>query len=162
MASKLAKTLAPALAVMCLAATPLAFAQDHEHSHGAKSPATLTLNHGKKWNGDESLRLAMVKIRDAVEKELPAIRAGKASPAQFEALARKVNEQVSFMVQNCRLDKETDAALHLVLADIIAGAEAMEGKSASTSRRNGALRISQALENYASYFNHPGWSEHRQ
>jgi len=137
----------------------VATAQDHDHEHGASSgaPSALTLNQGRKWPTDASLRQGMDHIRDAMEEPMPAIYAGKADFAQFEIRARRVNEQIAFMVQNCKLDKETDAMLHLVLAEIISGAEALEGKNKDLDRRGGAMLVVHALENYARYFDHPGW-----
>lgn len=137
----------------------VATAQDHDHEHGASSgaPSVLSLKQGRKWPTDASLRLGMGRIRDAMEEPMPAIYAGKADSAQFEIRARRVNEQIAFMVQNCKLGKETDAMLHLVLAEIIAGAEAMEGKNKELDRRGGAAKVMHALENYGRYFDHPGW-----
>lgn len=43
--------------------------------------------------------------------------------------------------------------LHLLLADIIAGADAMMLQNSS----NGGEKIAHALENYANYFDYPGW-----
>ncbi|MGE5026891.1 MAG: hypothetical protein ACM3JK_00295 [Betaproteobacteria bacterium] len=135
----------------------VATAHDHDHDHGATSGSpVLTFKQGKKWPTDASLRQGMVQIRDAMEEPMPAIYAGKGD-AQFGIRAKRVNEQIAFMVQNCKLDKETDAMLHLVLAEIIAGAEAMEGKNKELDRRGGAMKVMHALENYGRYFDHPGW-----
>jgi hypothetical protein len=137
----------------------VAAANDHDHEHGASStaPSVLAFKQGKKWPTDASLRQGMSGIRDAMEEPMPAIYAGKADSVQFEIRAKRVNEQIAFMVQNCKLDKETDAMLHLVLAEIIAGAEAMEGKNKKLDRRGGAAKVMHALENYDRYFDHPGW-----
>lgn len=145
--------------VLGLTAAGGAAAHDHDHDHGASAatPSALALNQGRKWPTDASLRQGMGRIRDAMEAAMPAISAGKADTARFDAAAGQVNEQIAFMVQNCKLDKETDAMLHLVLAEIIAGAEAMEGKSKELDRRDGAVKVIDALENYDRYFDHPGW-----
>jgi len=130
-------------------------AQDHSHSHAAE-PAQLTLNHGKKWATDDNLRKGMSRIRDALAAELPAIHSGKATAEQYRALAKKTNDQIAFMVKNCKLEPEADAMLHLVLADVIAGADAMTAQSHSEQHK-GAAKIAHALESYATYFEHPGW-----
>jgi hypothetical protein len=134
-------------------------AHSHEHEHGASAtmPSVLALKQGRKWPTDASLRQGMSRIRDAMEEPMPAIYAGKADSAPFEIRAKRVNEQIAFMVQNCKLDKETDTMLHLVLAEIIAGAEAMEGKNKELDRRGGAMKVMHAMENYGRYFDHPGW-----
>ena len=155
---KIAATLSTAALLSIGAGTALA--QDHSHSHDAghdtRGPAQLTLNNGKKWATDANLRQGMSRIRDALAAELPAIHAGKATAKQYQALAQKANDQIAFMVKNCKLDEKADAMLHLLLADIIAGADAMVLQDSSKARK-GAEQIAHALENYATYFDHPGW-----
>ncbi len=151
---KFAATLA-ATALLSAGAQP-ALAQHHHHAHEETAPAPLTLNNGQKWATDDSLRLGMSHIRDALTAELPAIHAGKATAKQYRTLAQKTNKQIEFMVQNCKLNPEADAMLHVLLAEIIAGADAMQMKNISDAR-NGAVKIVLALDNYATYFDHPGW-----
>jgi len=98
----------------------------------------------------------MSRIRDALSAELLAIRSGKATAEHYRALAQKTNDQIAFMVKNCKLDQQADAMLHLVLADIIAGADAMMGQDSSEARK-GAEKIAHALDNYGVYFDHSGW-----
>lgn len=127
----------------------------HEHSHGGA--ARLTLDHGKKWAIDEPLRNAMANIRDAVAASLEGIHGGKFSDAEYGGLARKVNGEVEYMVSNCKLDPNADAQLHLIIADILDGVAAMEGKRKKTKRMDGAVKVIGALEKYAAYFDDPGW-----
>ena len=135
-----------------------ALAMEHHHEHEQHTAATsqLTLNNGKKWETDENLRLGMTRIRDALSAELPAIHSDKATAEQYQALARKTNDQVAFMVKSCKLDQKTDQMLHLVLTDIMAGADAMSGKDINEARK-GAEKIAGAVDNYGTYFAHPGW-----
>lgn len=152
------KTIAATLstaALLSVGALP-ALAQDHDHSHETAGPAQLTLNNGQKWATDDNLRQGMSRIRDALTEELPAIQAGKATAEQYRALVQKTNDQITFMVRNCKLDPQADAMLHLLLADIIAGADAMRGKNGSEARK-GAEKIAHALDDYGAYFDHPGW-----
>jgi hypothetical protein len=130
-------------------------AHEHAHHHAAE-PAQLTLNNGKKWETDDTLRQSMSSIRDALSAELHAIHTGKATPEQYNAIAQKTNDHLTLIVKNCKLDQKADAMLHLVLADIIAGADAMAGKDAKAAR-SGAEKVAGALDNYGTYFAHPGW-----
>ncbi len=152
------KSIAAAMLAACLSVgVQIAFAQDHHAHHGGGS-AKLTLNEGKKWATDDNLRQGMTNIRDALAAELPSIHDGKVSTGQYHALAKKVNDQITFMVQNCKLDKEADAMLHLILAELIAGADAMASQNNKASHL-GAEKIAHALEDYAAYFDHPGWRD---
>ena len=134
----------------------LAAGEAHEHGHGAEQ-AKLTLNHGKKWQTDAPLRQGMDNIRVALAGDLKTIHANKASAKQYEALAARVEGEVAYVVQNCRLDPEADAQLHLVIAEVLGGAEAMQGKEKGVTRRAGAVRVVKALNEYGKHFDHPGW-----
>jgi hypothetical protein len=46
--------------------------------------------------------------------------------------------------------------LHIIIAELMAGAETMEGKTAD-SRHDGAVRVLQALKSYGKYFQHSNW-----
>lgn len=130
-------------------------AQEHSHSHGEGTSTQLTLDHGKKWATDDSLRQGMSRIRDALNAELHAIHSDKFTVGQYQALAQKMNEQLAFMVKNCRLEPKADAVLHLILADIIAGTDILLAQQGEAHQ--GVVKIVHALENYAAYFDHPGW-----
>ena len=138
-----------------LAAGSLA-ADAHKHDHDA-APAKLELNNGKKWSTDEPLRQGMHNIRKLMDASLHDIHEGKLSAAKYGALAKKVNAEVGGIVANCKLAPKADAQLHLVIADIGEGVEAMEGKAKKVKRSAGAIKVWGALEKYGTYFDHPGW-----
>ena len=146
-------TLAAALA---LAFSLPALPAEHAHEHAATG-AQLELNQGKKWQTDEALRKGMTNMRAALARDLKAIHANKASDAQYEALATKLNGEVAYVVENCKLDPKADAELHKVIGEVLAGAEAMQGREPGVERRAGAVRVAKALNTYGKFFDHPGW-----
>jgi hypothetical protein len=151
------KRAALAAAVALVFAGPALAAGDaHEHAQQA-GEAKLVLNQGKMWQTDAPLRQGMDNIRAAFTADLAAIHANRLSPKQFEALAAKVNGEVAGIVQNCKLAPEADEQLHVVIAELMGGSEAMEGKEQSVSRRAGAERVARALNAYGQHFEHPGW-----
>lgn len=131
-------------------------ADAHKHDHGA-APAKLELNNGKKWATDAPLRQGMENIRKLMQASLHDIHENRLSAAKYGALAKQVDAEVGGIVANCKLDPKADAQLHLVIADILEGVEAMEGKAKKMKRQAGALKVGGALEKYASHFDHPGW-----
>lgn len=147
MKTRTIKTLLAGIAAMalCLAAGG-AMAHDHDHDHGSSAPARLTLKDGKKWPTNATLRQGMERIRAA------ATQNPQLAPAQ---MATQVDEQIAYLVSNCKLDQETDAMLHLVLADLIAGADMLRERPAD--REKGMALISKALQDYAGHFEHPAW-----
>lgn len=148
--------LAAAVAAALGAAPLAAHAMEPAHEHAAHGQ--LALDDGKKWPTDAALRAGMSHIRKLVEPRLAAVHAGQLGAGQYEALARKVEAEVGYIVANCKLEPRADAMLHLVIADIGAGVDAMAGKSAALKRAQGAVAVAAALDAYGRYFNHPGWT----
>ena len=154
------RTLLAALACSAaLAAQAGTHAHEHDH-HGSEAPQKLQLNASKKWATDESLRQAMGTINQAMAAALPGIHKDQFADTDYQGLATTVNQQVAFAVERCKLEPKADAMLHLVIADLLAGAEAMEGKG-KLSRHDGATKVLQALQSYGKYFQHPGWQAAR-
>lgn len=128
----------------------------HDHGH-ASAEQVLRLNDGRKWQGDEPLRQSMTVIRDAVGAVLPAVHRGKLKASEYDALGGEIDRQVANIVQNCKLDPQADEVLHAILADLMAGNEALRGRDAKVSRGDGVMGVVHALEQYGKHFEHPGW-----
>lgn len=144
-------------AALCAALTVPVLAAEPSHEHARAGGAELELDHGRKWPTDEALRQGMTNMRAALAADLKAIHANKASDAQYEALASKLNAEVAYLVANCKLEPKADAELHKLIAEILAGAEAMQGKEPGAARRAGAVRVVRTLDAYGQFFDHPGW-----
>lgn len=144
------------LSLGLVASGSAADAHKHGHDHGA-APARLVLNNGKKWETDAPLRQGMQNVRKLMDASLHDIHEGKLSAAKYGALAKQVNAEVAGIVANCKLEPKADAQLHLVIADLGEGVEAMEGKAKKVKRQAGAVKVLDALDKYGRYFDHPGW-----
>ena len=127
----------------------------HEHGH-AEAAQVLKLNDGRKWASDEPLRQGMAKIRDAVDARLPAIHRG-AQAGQYDALGSEIEAQIAGIVQNCKLDPAADEVLHAILAEMVEGNEALQGKKAGIPRMDGVVQVVNVLESYGEHFEHPGF-----
>lgn len=125
------------------------------HSHEGADGTELVLNNGAKWETDDPLRTGMAGLRDDIAAALPQIHDGAFTPAQYVELAGKVDGRIQYLVENCKLSPEADEQLHVVLVEIMDGAEAMKGES---GQMQGAVKIVQALKLYPDYFDHPGWA----
>ena len=150
-------TTAVAAAALAAALGAPAFAQTAMHAHGVAAPHQLSLNQGHKWATDEPLRAGMGRIRGLVEPQLQAAHAGKLTPAQYRELATQVETEVGGIVANCKLEPKADAVLHLVIADIAAGTDAMSGKDPKSRPAFGLVQVAQAVNQYGSHFDHPGF-----
>jgi hypothetical protein len=158
----------PSFFVITLAAAALALAASgvraqHEHEHGQAHDTTtaaivnLKLDGGEKWPTDASLRMGMAEIHAAFEADHPAIHAGKATDAQYEALAGRIEAQVNTIVANCKLPPAADANLHYVIADLLQGVGLMRGQDPQRTRHDGAALVHGALRAYGQYFDDPHW-----
>ncbi|WP_429647432.1 hypothetical protein [Skermanella aerolata] len=124
------------------------------HAGTGAAIAELTLNDGQKWPSDAALREGMTEIRATLRASLGQIHGGIFSAAEYAALADRVESQVDGLVRNCRLPPEADAQLHLVIADILDGAEMMRKDN---GRIEGAIKLMRTLHAYGDYFDHPDW-----
>jgi hypothetical protein len=149
------RTLAAALVAVTLAlgAAPVALAQSHDHGHA--TPA-LTLDHGKRWQTDAPLRKHKSDLRASVATDLGRIHSGTLPAAEYAKLGATVEGKVAAIVTDCKLPPDADAMLHVIVADLVAGADVMQGK-AQGDRAAGAHQVVTALNNYARYFDHPAF-----
>lgn len=147
-----------ALAVLSLTATGPALAANNAHDHGSahgEAPATLQLNAGKKWGTDAALRQAIGGIRQSLAKNLNAIHNNRFPASAYGGLAHQVEGAVNDIVANCKLEPQADAQLHIIVADLLAGAEQMAGKAKQAKPRDGAIKVLGALDKYGRYFDDP-------
>ncbi|HSD61428.1 MAG TPA: hypothetical protein VLC55_11300 [Burkholderiales bacterium] len=154
MRARLLALVCTGVAAALISAAP--FAAEHPH-HDQGAPATLTLDQGRKWPTDEPLRQGMERMRAAMAQALPAIHADTTKAPQYRSLAGPVQKEVAYIVANCHLAPDADAMLHQLIAELLAGADAMQGKAKGVTPREGAIKVVQALDDYGRYFDHPGW-----
>jgi hypothetical protein len=129
-------------------------ATGHDHGSSGNPTAEMTLNNGQKWQTDEALRKGMTEIRAAVVASLHPIHEGRFAAADFSTLADKVQEQVDFVVENCKLPADADQQLHFAVAQVLDGIATMKG---STGQEQGVVGLIEALDAYGEHFDHPGW-----
>ena len=153
------KSLAIALALaatFAIAPLPARAADPHHHGPDA-SAASLKLDNGKKWGTDEPLRRGMASIRETVHGAPAPLHKGTAKPEAYAEVGNRVEADVGRIVKECKLPPEADAQLHIVIADVIAGADAMKAARDGKAGRAGLIKVDGALKAYAKHFDHPGW-----
>lgn len=143
------------LAAVAGTAVPYAHAAGLTHGHG-EHPPKLQLNNGEKWTTDEALRSNMGTMRAMLGDHLEAIHRGKLTQNEYKQIGARIEQHVGKIVAECKLEPKADAMLHIVVADLTAGADAMQGKT-KTAPSAGAHKVVEALNAYGMYFQHPGW-----
>lgn len=152
------RTTFPAIAVLlCAMLAPSALpaaAQDHagHHPTPAKHPARPP--RGQRWATDAPLRKGMAEIRVAVDA-LRHYEHGHMGPAQAATLATAIETQVAYLVANCRLEPQADAALHAIIAKLLQGAAALKADPKDLAA---VATLRQALQDYPRQFDDPGWA----
>lgn len=149
------KTVLLIIAFLTLSSLELLAEQKHEHGHSESTQ--LQLNSGKKWETDLALRNGMTAIKDALGTKLDKIHDGSLKKPQYVALADLVLKNTDSIFKNCKLPPKADAQLHLVLAQILDGTSKMKSANSTQSQQQGAVKVVKALQQYAKYFDHPGW-----
>lgn len=124
------------------------------HEHGEHGEAALSLNDGQRWETDLPLRTGMQRIRDAVAPVVHAQAAGRLSASDADRLVATVQENVNYLIANCKLAPKADATLHVIITDLLSGSGMLKAEPASPA---GSLLVVQALRRYADYFAHPDW-----
>lgn len=118
-------------------------------AHDRPDKPALTLNDGKKWETDATLRRGMARIA-ALVAPLAAKREGeRLDPIEAARVADGVRDEVNILVSNCRLEPKADAALHVLIGDMLAGADILSQPEPSIE---GVRMISEALDFYPRYF----------
>lgn len=149
----LARLLAVAMVTSLPAPTAMAAPEHgHSHDHAPGAVGQLRLDDDRKWATDAPLRNGMAAIQAAFDADHPAIHAGTATDAQYEALASRIEAQVNSIVANCRLPPEADANLHYVIADLLQGVNLMRGGDPARTRHDGAAQVQGALRAYDEFF----------
>jgi len=132
-------------------AEPSAEAEHHAHAAHGAAPE---LAEGQRWATDAPLREAMLRIRDGVAENAAAFHDGALSPAAAQSLAAVVEGDVQFMIANCRLAPEPDAALHRLIGRLLGAGEALRADPQSA---DGLPQLESVLNDYGATFDHPGW-----
>ncbi|MFO7603400.1 MAG: hypothetical protein R6X06_06255 [Gammaproteobacteria bacterium] len=146
------------LPVVLMAQTPGDHDGAHDHHHDSHA-ATLSLDHGHKWQTDAPLRQGMQSIRDAALPAVAAFHADRLSQAEATRLAAHIRAQVDYLVANCKLEPRADASLHALIGELLQGADVLAREPLSMQ---GLPRIIQTLRVYPDYFEHPGWLLHHE
>jgi hypothetical protein len=132
-------------------------ADTHEHkheSHHEEKQQTIKLNKGSKWQIDSSLHIGMSNIKTSIENNITEIHHKKFTREQYTGLSVEINSHLSYLFKHCKLPKDADAQLHVLLFKVMQGNEQMQS---ATNQRSGAIKIIKALQQYPQYFDDKNW-----
>ncbi len=146
-----------ALPLSTLADTVHAADTGHSHGHHHDTHGPMELNDGEKWETDAALRQGMGELHQVVSTGLERAHAGALTSGDYNEMAADIMAQFDYIVENCALEPEPDAQLHILLANIIQGVQVIEGKVSGEQPEDGLIKMAEALNSYGVYFDHPQW-----
>lgn len=141
----------------CVLLSSSVYAEGHQHAHAEGTAQRAQA--GKKWETDEVLKSGMDGIRQAMVARRADIDADKLTSQDYQKLGEVLDQHTTRIVQNCKLNKDTDRAFHsVVLADLMRDTALMRTSPKIQIQRLSALGVMQTLRHYGESFQHPGWS----
>ena len=128
----------------------------NHHHHNEQAMPVLKLDQGKKWSIDEPLRQGMESINAAVKNTVGAFHSNALTSQDANKLSKHINDQVSFLISNCKLTPQADETLHVLISDLLSGADKLSKQPLSNQ---GLPVIVKALHFYPKYFEHSDWKQ---
>lgn len=138
------------VALLCLTLPALALAQ---HSHETHDAAAATVSPAHRHATDAPLREGMARIHAALE-ELRHYEMGHMPESMASDRVDAIQAATDYLFANCKLDANADAALHGMLAPLLAAVQAFRKNSDDTST---IAAMRKAVADYPRIFDDPLW-----
>lgn len=133
------------------ASAPDAHASDEHASVESTGPARAAPAGG--WVTDAPLREGMGRIRLSVDA-LAHYEQGHMGAEQAVEMAGNVEKDVNFLIANCKLDPDADAALHEIIAQLLKGSHALKSNPADLTAIS---PMREAVAEYSRSFDDPAF-----
>lgn len=124
-------------------------AEESHDAHAAHGVGVTAPPDGTLWPTDEPLRAGMSRIEEAVGRAKAMNQ--PVSREQAGELARTVEENVTYIVRNCKLPPAPDAALHVLITRMTAAASQLKSGG---STADAVDRLDGVLQDYRAAFDH--------
>ena len=124
-------------------------ARDAHDAHESLDATLVAPPDGQLWPTDEPLRTGMSRIETALVRAQGASR--PIAREQADLLARTVEDNVAFIVKNCKLPDAPDAALHVLIGRMMAAASELKGEQPGEAAVG---QLAAVLQDYRNSFDH--------
>lgn len=121
---------------------------EEEKRHSVKS---LSLNSGKKWDVDQTMRLNMEAINNQFNKLKTLVNNKKVTASDYSELSKTISDSAQNIATNCKMEQKKDETFHTVLGDLMTVSEDLKD---STKVKHATEKLNHALTIYTEYFNH--------
>lgn len=133
-------------------ASEAAPAPQHAHDH-AQHAAGATPTPAQRWATDAPLRKGMADIRGAVQA-LGHYEMGHMGPEQALQQVATIEQSIGYLIANCKLDPQADAALHGIIGQFGQGIAALKANPQDLAA---IATLRSALQEYPRLFADPDW-----
>lgn len=140
------------LTVTSQAAAPRS--HDDHAAHATPAPAPVP---AKRWATDAPLRAGMSRVHSALD-QLRQYETGRMTASMALQHVAMIEEATRYMFANCKLPAAADAALHGMLARLLAGATALKN---DPDDKTAVAAMRDAVADYPRYFDDPHWPPSR-
>lgn len=121
---------------------------EEEKRHAVKS---LTLNNGKKWDVDQTMKENMGAINSQFNKMNGLISSKKITANDYNELSNVISKSAQNIASNCKMELKKDETFHTVLGDLLAVSEDLKDAKKS---KHATEKLTHALKTYTQYFDH--------
>lgn len=121
-------------------------AMTESKGHAAKS---LSLNNGKKWDVDQTMKEEMEAIHLQLKKLKSLTDSKKASAADFSELANTISNSAQKIAAECKMAPKKDETFHTILGDLLAATDDLKD---SKKAKSALGKVEHALSVYSEYF----------
>lgn len=137
----------------CMGLTTMAHSAPPEHAAHPK-PATTVPVPDQRWTADAPLREGMGRIQEALDK-LRRYESGHLNEAAALEQVAAIQDAGTYIFTHCKLAPDADAALHSMLAPLLAAAQALKDDPHDIAA---VAAMRDAVADYPRYFDDPDWS----
>lgn len=119
---------------------------EEEKRHSVKS---LSLNKGKKWDVDQTMKEKMGAINTQFNKLKFLISNKKATANDYSELSKTISDSTQAIAANCKMEQKKDETFHTVLGDLLSVSEDLKD---SKKLNRAAEKLNHSLKIYTEYF----------
>ncbi|MBK9039464.1 MAG: hypothetical protein IPL83_09925 [Bdellovibrionales bacterium] len=115
------------------------------------STHSLSLNHGKKWPVDQTMKENMAAIHQQFKSLKALSKSKKATDNDSKELSDLISTSAQNIINNCKMENAQDETFHVILSDLFAVADSLK----KTKEIEPALsKLAQTFKTYTKYFEH--------
>lgn len=135
-------------------------AQPQAASSAAVPATAVTQSSGARRAPDAATQQTMLRLRELLARQREAVEQQKLASADYRTLADQVESQLDELAKSAGKppSAQRKAFNAIVERDLRWATDTMRRSPKPEAQRTGALGAFQAMRNYGTFFDHPGWT----